>query len=80
MRVRLAGGVEFDQSKRMTTTVSVFQSQGAGNSPEERGTEGTIQPTSGEEPASGAAPQPVPRDGLIRTSDVFPAEARSVVR
>lgn len=88
MRVRLASGEEFDQRKLTTTVVTIFTPQEQRDTADDHPTSGTIQPVSGEQPATNtpdrteppASTSAINRRQPIRTSDVFPAEARSVVR
>lgn len=85
MRVRLASGSEFDQRKLTTTNVTVFSAQNATEISGDAPAAGTIQPVSGVQssPAGGPSQRPanaIDRSQPIRTSDVFPAEARSVIR
>ncbi len=88
MRVRLASGAEFDQRKLTTTIVTIFTPQTERDTAGDPPSAGTIQPVSEERPAPDAqrpaeppaSTSAIDRRQPIRTSDVFPAEARSVVR
>jgi hypothetical protein len=86
MRVRIAGGIEFDQRKITTTTVNLFQTQSTPPAPPERTAQ--LPDAPGDAPTGGSAIRPAAAEAtaddravpLPATSDIVPTQGRTVVR